>query len=152
MGYEAEGHGGLTLKDGVSELPQMVLDLLENYFDVYCWKRYVSLDFAGRYDESDLPILAKVSPYISDGNSEFIGDDDAFWAIRFDPERQKWYEKNGTRYYGADDLFSDEEQAFLMRLLRSENSSTARKVWDKLFPETNRENTETKTENNEETV
>lgn len=97
MGYYATAQGSVKLKrndDGAK-----VLDELQYCYEIYDYD-FTNVCF-GNYDkyhdEEVKAILNAILPYISEGEVEYTGDDDAHW--RFILKNGKWVEQNGHVVY-----------------------------------------------------
>ena len=115
MGYCAYGSGEVVLKPGVD--PDNVLDqmesLLENAFCIECELSENGIqitDMENYHEEDIMEILNFLTPYITEGDIDYSGDDDCFWKFVFNQETQKWDEIDGDVYYTDDDLIQELER------------------------------------------
>ena len=62
-----------------------------------------------RYDEDDvLEFLEVLTPYISEGQMEFTGEDGAKWRFRFNPNSEEWEEQSGNTVYASKGKYSED--------------------------------------------
>ena len=59
---------------------------------------------------TDMENLNFLTPYITEGDIDYSGDDDCFQKFVFNPETQKWDKINGDVYYTDDDLIQELER------------------------------------------
>lgn len=97
MGYYATAKGYVKLKqrdDGTKVLEELRSCYEINDYDF----TYIVFDFYSNYHDQEVKaVLNAVLPYISEGEVEYTGEDDAHW--RFILKNGKWVEQNGHIVY-----------------------------------------------------
>lgn len=97
MGYYATAQGSVKLKrrdDGAKVLEELRSCYEINDYDF----TYICFDFYSNYHEDEVEaVLNAVLPYISEGEVEYTGDDNAHW--RFILKNGEWVEQNGHIVY-----------------------------------------------------
>ena len=104
MGYMAKGSGEIQFKD-IVDMSAVAQAFKDAGFDVYEETgSTIAVDFYDKYHEDEIySLLDSISSYgeVVDGCFEFVGEDDAFWQIRYNSVTKKWDESNGTVTYST---------------------------------------------------
>ena len=110
MGYCADYSGSICFK---ADAPKKICeDFLDTLKSLSSCNDEGSVDFGelflfGRdecyHGEDWGEALKPISPYVTEGYVEFIGDDYDFWRYRFNPDDQTWTHENGRTVYIDDD-------------------------------------------------
>ena len=116
MGYSARGNGDAALKPGtdMAELEDKLERLIRRnsseiefmYDDkfLYFW------DNDDHWHEKDtMEFLDTLTPYITEGNIDYTGEDDGFFRYRFVPSEKCWKEESGKIYYTDEDMIAELE-------------------------------------------
>ena len=103
MGYRANGVGSATLKKDVEKdsliklLDKTIRDGSEIQYDLGSDPDEIWIQQStSHWDEDDITNCLKVlTPFITEGEMRYNGDDDCFWRYRFDPKAEKWNDERG---------------------------------------------------------
>ena len=98
MGYYANGSGNVELRD--SEFKEIVKNVLSDTFETFTSGSPNDLTVSvfiddKYYKDSVLETLEKIAPYISEGEIEYHGEDEAAWRFVFTQETKQWEEIQG---------------------------------------------------------
>lgn len=115
MGFYASASGDATIKEGMKEILEKVLDekygengrncsldydFDDNRIDIYDSEKY--------HEEDTEEFLDTIAPYITEGALNYSGEDDCIWRFVFDPASQSWNEEDAKIYYGLGEFSEDD--------------------------------------------
>lgn len=124
MGYYANGYGHITAKNvdsykkirkmfgynpGTNETP---FDFWENEDELT-----INISNDGKYYEDEVDdFLISITEFITEGEVEYVGEDDCRWRFVFDPETVSWKEEDGYVTYGKPSLSDVSEGDLIIEL------------------------------------
>ena len=110
MGYYTTAKGYVQLKQ--RDNGAKVLEELRSCYEINDYDfTYICFGFYSNYYEDEVEaVLNAILPYISDGEVEYVGEDDCYW--RFILKNGKWKYQSGHIVYDDEDDECDEDDEY----------------------------------------
>ncbi len=140
MGYTAKGVGSATLKNDVNKdalitlLDKSIRSGSEIAYDINAdsisiWQS------TSHWDEDDIEnCLKALTPFITEGEMRYNGDDDCFWRYRFDPKAEKWNDERGEVVFKTE---NSDDLDVINKAIESESVDASAEVMSELLMDLN---------------